>query len=172
MTTLSPEATWLELVEACETAFERLVAHDPKIAKFGRVLGDEQVADRLTVQDVAQMLSLPAPTLLTIAAGAAVDGVSAEAASLPVHDAETADAATQEVPLDLRPVFADGHEPLALILDEIDRLPDGAALVIDAPFHPMPLRRLLGGRGYDSAARQIAADHWRVAFRRQAPPAS
>lgn len=171
MTTLSPETTWLELVEACETAFERLVDHDPKIAKFGRVLSDEQVADRLAVQDVARMLNLPAPSLLAVASGRAVDGVSAEAAPLPVHDAEAAGAATHEVPLDLRPVFADGHEPLALILDQIDRLPDGAALVIDAPFHPMPLRRLLGGRGYDSAARQIAADHWRVAFRRPAPSA-
>jgi len=164
MTALYPEATWLELVSTHETTFERLVAHDPKIAKFGRVLGDERVADRLTVQDVARMLNLPAPTLLAVAAGSAVDEPPIRAAPDPVRDAERSDASMQRVPLDLRPVFADGHEPLALILDEIERLPDGAALVIDAPFHPMPLRRLLEGRGYDSTARQIAADHWRVAF--------
>jgi uncharacterized protein (DUF2249 family) len=171
MTALSPEATWLELVSTHETTFERLVAHDPKIAKFGRVLGDERVADRLTVQDVAHMLNLPAPTLLAVAAGAAVVEPPIQAPPSPAEDAVSTGAVMQRVRLDLRPVFADGHEPLGLILDEIDRLPDGAALVIEAPFHPVPLRRLLGGRGYDSAARQVAADHWRVAFRRPAPPA-
>lgn len=169
MTTASPATAWIEFLLAEETAFERLVRHDPRIAKFGRVLNDERVASELRVEDVARMLGLPTGVLLAVARGHPDGAATIDPPAVP-HDSPWAEAASRRVPLDLRPIFADGHEPLAIILDHVRHLPDGAALVIDAPFHPVPLRRLLGGRGYQSMARSLAPDHWRVAFR-PAPPA-
>lgn len=166
MTAATPESAWIDLLLSEEAAFDRLLDRNPRIGKFRRVLNDEQVAGRLSVGDVARMLDLPVDALLAIVQGRPS---TAAAATEAVEDDAWAESAVQQVPLDLRPVFADGHEPLAMILDQIRALPDGAALVIQAPFHPVPLRRLLGGRGYRSVARAVAPDHWRVAFRREAP---
>src|SRR5512134_792560 len=41
-------------------------------------------------------------------------------------------------------------------------LPVGAGLIIEAPFHPVPLRRVLGEQGFETFAEQLAAGHWRV----------
>lgn len=162
-----PDTAWLELLLSEEAAFERLVVHAPRAGKFRRVLNDEEVARRLSVADVARMLGLSPELLLAVALDQPADGLDRGTPAEP-EDSAWADAAGLRVPLDLRPLFAAGHEPLATVLEAVDRLPGDAALVIDAPFHPLPLRRLLGGRGYPSAARCIAPDHWRVAFRRAA----
>lgn len=159
-----PDTHWIELLLAEEEALERLVGHAPGIAKFRRVLNDERVAAGLRVADVARMLRLNVDTLLAVARGRDLPDPAGPAPEDPADDG-WADEAAVRVALDLRPVFANGHEPLAMILDEIGRLPADAVLVVDAPFHPLPLRRLLGGRGYRSVGRQIAADHWQVAFR-------
>jgi hypothetical protein len=164
MTSLAADTPWIELLLSEETALDRLISYDPKVAKFRRVLNDERVATELRTVDVARMINLPLEILLAVVKGHP-DGVVANISPEQLNDSAWAEAATERVPLDLRPVFADGHEPLTLILEQIGRLPDSAALVIDAPFHPMPLRRMLGGRGYLSAASQLAPDHWQVAFR-------
>ncbi|MEQ9335155.1 DUF2249 domain-containing protein [Thalassobaculum sp.] len=160
---MTPDTPWCELLLSEEMTFDRLLEYNPKIRKFRGVLNDERVAMQLTVGDVARMLGLPAEVLLRVARGqqaGTVEGAPAEPT-----DCDWAGKAPQTMSLDLRPIFADGHEPLAVILTEIGRLPRGAALVIDVPFHPVPLRRLLEGRGYGSVARCLAADHWQVTFR-------
>lgn len=167
MTSPAPETSWYDLLLAEETALDRLVAHTPRVAKFRRVLNDERVATRLRVADVARMLGLAVEVVLAIAQGQQTAGTGTADVGDP-DECAWAEAARDSVSLDLRPVFANGHEPLAIVMDEIERLPADAALVIDAPFHPLPLRRLLAGRGYESAARCLAADHWRVVFRRVA----
>jgi uncharacterized protein (DUF2249 family) len=173
MTTPTPESAWIEVLLSEEAAFDRLVAHNPRLGKFRRVLNDERVATRLSARDVARMLDLSVDTLLAVVRGRSatttVPDAAAQDDAAELEDDARMDSAPQQVTLDLRPVFADGHEPLAMILDAIRALPDGAALVIEAPFHPVPLRRLLTGRGYRSSVQPLAPDHWRVSFRREAP---
>ncbi|MEQ8816882.1 MAG: DUF2249 domain-containing protein [Thalassobaculum sp.] len=160
---MTPDTPWSDLLLSEETTFERLLDYNPKIRNFRGVLNDERVAVQLTVGDVARMLGLPAEVLLRVARGQQA-GTAGGAPAEPAH-CDWAGKAPQTRSLDLRPIFADGHEPLAVILTEIGRLPREAALVIDVPFHPLPLRRLLEGRGYGSVARCLAADHWQVTFR-------
>ena len=69
--------------------------------------------------------------------------------------------------MDVRPLLARGVDPLVQILARVDSLPENAILQIDAPFDPLPLRRLMADRGYDSAPVQLSADHWQVSFRKQ-----
>lgn len=67
-------------------------------------------------------------------------------------------------PLDVRPLLAAGEDPLRAILEAADRVEFGGALVIDAPFNPSPLRRVLAVRGFSSYGRNLGAGHWRVFF--------
>lgn len=67
-------------------------------------------------------------------------------------------------PLDVRPALAAGDDPLRAILDAADGVDFGGVLVIDAPFNPSPLRRILAARGFSSYGRNLGPGHWRVFF--------
>lgn len=53
--------------------------------------------------------------------------------------------------LDVRPVLAMGEEPFGAILAAADVVPEGGVLELTAPFEPMPLYRVLSGRGFAHA---------------------
>ncbi len=74
------------------------------------------------------------------------------------------------ISLDVRPILAGGADPLEQILARMAELPPDAILRIEAPFDPVPLRRLLAGRGYGSSSRQISERHWQVFFKKQDMP--
>ena len=70
------------------------------------------------------------------------------------------------IAIDLRPLLAEGTDPLQTVLERIASLPADGVLVLDAPFDPLPLRRLLAGKGWSSEARRLADGHWQVTCRR------
>jgi uncharacterized protein (DUF2249 family) len=73
--------------------------------------------------------------------------------------------------LDVRPDLAGGVDPLERIVAFVERLEprDGVTgFVLEAPFDPQPLRRLLGSQGFTASLRQLGPRHWQVLFRRPA----
>jgi len=68
--------------------------------------------------------------------------------------------------MDVRPVLKAGRDPLDRILAQVDRMAPEDILLIEAPFDPIPLRRLMADRGFDSHVTRVAEGHWRVCFRR------
>jgi uncharacterized protein (DUF2249 family) len=69
--------------------------------------------------------------------------------------------------LDVRPLLAAGQDPFAQVMSASAKVPSGGFLVIDAPFDPAPLRRVLAGKGFTSLGRQIGPNHWRICWRRE-----
>lgn len=72
--------------------------------------------------------------------------------------------APSEILLDVRPMLAAGEDPLSHVLQAVAGMPLGGTLVVDAPFNPSPLRRLLAGRGFSSLGRNLGNGHWRISF--------
>jgi uncharacterized protein (DUF2249 family) len=70
--------------------------------------------------------------------------------------------------LDVRPVLARGEDPYALVMGAAAAVAEGGELVVDAPFNPAPLRRVLARQGFSSTGRKLAEGHWRILFRRDA----
>lgn len=163
---LAAHTLLVDAVTADERLLDRILANDGRFAKFRKVLNDEKVARVLTLQDVAHMLGVTADSLVNFANGRApvLQGAASE---LPVSGQNDLGPITTS--LDLRPAFERGAEPLGIVLDAISALGPGGGLMVEAPFHPMPLRRVLGGRGFESRAAQISPEHWQVVFRRGNP---
>lgn len=69
--------------------------------------------------------------------------------------------------LDVRPILANGEEPLALILETAESTPIGEPLLLIAPFEPVPLYGMLGARGFEHTTECVAADEWHVRFIRR-----
>ncbi|TAK49495.1 MAG: DUF2249 domain-containing protein [Xanthobacteraceae bacterium] len=68
--------------------------------------------------------------------------------------------------LDVRAALAEGREPLGEIMQLARRVPDGGMMTLEAPFNPIPLRRMLNESGFQDEAWQVAPAHWRIVFRR------
>src|SRR5690606_9163750 len=167
MARLAPATRLIDAMLWEEEIVDRLIACHPSYVKFRKVLNHEHAARELRLADVARMLDLPIDTLLAVAEG----GLPADAPTMAADEPPASDwvePGENSRALDLRPVFERGIEPLAMILEEVSQLGPQEAIVIEAPFHPLPLRRLLAGRGFESCARQISSGHWQVAFRRRA----
>lgn len=79
---------------------------------------------------------------------------------------ERIDAANQ-THLDVREDIRRGQEPLAKIMATVKALGPEQALVLRAPFEPVPLFAALGRRGFAHWAEQSAPDDWIVWFYRE-----
>ncbi len=78
--------------------------------------------------------------------------------------------ATEEmVTLDVREDLRNGREPLRRILAAVDALAPGQGLRLLTTFEPLPLYRLLGGRGLGHEARRLGVADWEVRFFPDAP---
>ncbi|MGE5514788.1 MAG: DUF2249 domain-containing protein [Bacteroidota bacterium] len=92
------------------------------------------------------------------------DRTTDAATKMPAGPPEWLALALDVAPLDVRPALAAGEDPLRIILEAADGIDFGGALVVDAPFNPSPLRRILAARGFSSYGRILGPGHWRVFF--------
>ncbi len=75
--------------------------------------------------------------------------------------------AENEVHLDVREDLSRGQEPFAKIMTTVKALAPEQALVLRAPFEPVPLLAALGKRGFAHWSEQSAPDDWTVWFYRE-----
>ncbi len=66
--------------------------------------------------------------------------------------------------VDARPVLAAGGEPFGEIMAAAANVEVGEALIVLAPFEPIPLQGVLGGQGFSYDAAQLDSGDWRVTF--------
>ena len=134
------------------------------------------MAPRVTVAQAAALAGLPIADLMSTlrrAIGEPEDMATAAAALAP----SVAGSGTRPTVLDrLRVVEVDvrddirrGEEPFARIMAVVKRLTPVETLVIRAPFEPVPLYDVLGGRGLAHWTERHAPDDWRTWFHLKAP---
>ena len=70
--------------------------------------------------------------------------------------------------LDVRPLLAQGREPLGEIRARVDALTPGQGLTVVAPFLPAPLIELLQSEGFASSLERRPDGAWAVDFWRNA----
>lgn len=67
--------------------------------------------------------------------------------------------------LDVRPLFAAGRPPLAVILSAVSRLQPGQALRLIAPMQPLPLYEMLRQRGFTPEPQERDDGTWEILFK-------
>ncbi|WP_448190306.1 DUF2249 domain-containing protein [Azospirillum sp. sgz301742] len=164
-----------------DTSLAKALRADPELAErlTGRLGPDNPLSrllaagnlpvGRIHFADAAAIAGLPVDTLLMLAAGpaaAASEPAPAPAAAASGNDwfaqAERSGAAI----VDVRPLLAEGQDPFASVLQASATVEPGGFLMLDAPFDPAPLRRVLAGKGFMSVGRPVEPGHWRICFRR------
>jgi uncharacterized protein (DUF2249 family) len=161
-----------------------LASYHPHFEKLRFGLLRKVMAPRVTVEQAARMAGVPPETLLGALRTAVGD---TEPAASPVVTPAPAPAVVAAQPAGLaarRPVHVDvrddigrGEEPFVRIMAAVKALGDEEALVLRAPFEPIPLYDVLGRRGLAHWTERHAADDWSVWFYREpktqvVPPAA
>jgi hypothetical protein len=180
MIALNAETPLNDLFEADPSAIERLAGFHANFAQLRDPQARRSMAKLIRIADVARIAELPLETVLAAARGeiGAATGQPPGCAgpdrpvTPPCGTADPNDwfaLAEREggtVRLDVRPMLARGEEPFAAIMTAATGIPAHGFLLLDAPFDPAPLRRVLAGKGFVSQGRKLAERHWRLCFRR------
>lgn len=163
---------------------DRLMAFHAAFAILADPAVRHQQARIIRFDDAARVAGVPVEHLIAVARGeatgpaepppcrcAAPDG--SDDAALPdppvVVDGDWfagAESRPDTQHLDVRSLLAAGTDPFATVMARTTEVPPGTFLVLDAPFDPAPLRRVLARKGFPSQGRQIGPGHWRICCRR------
>lgn len=152
---------------------DRLAEFSPLFRKLRNPILRRTMARLATFADAARVAGVPLQALLDVANGARVQPPSCAAGAGADARADAAPATPEWVrtldraaaaSLDVRPVLEAGEDPFAKIMAVVAKLAPDAALVLEAPFDPVPLRRVLVNKGFAEHAECLAPDHWRVYF--------
>lgn len=71
--------------------------------------------------------------------------------------------------MDVRPMLAVGEAPFAAVMRMAEDVAAGGFLMIEAPFDPQPLRRVLAAEGFLTYGERLGPSHWRIWGRRDEP---
>jgi len=172
---ISADTTLLHLLDAHPELVEELARHHAHFAQLRDATTRRLVAPRVTVAQAAAMAGVPLDELLAAlrrAAGepAGTPGGDERGAPPPAREPKPAALAARPdaalVHLDVREDVRRGAEPFARIMAAVKALGAEQALVLRAPFEPIPLYDVLGRQGLAHWTECRAPDDWSVWFYR------
>lgn len=176
--TISADQFLITVLRDDPPARERLASLLGLDSPLGRAMAQDAVPARLRVAEAARMAGMPLDRFVALLSGAPCElSEQAKAAPQPPKPPPStsqtapndwfaqAEAAGVAV-LDVRPTLASGRDPFSDVMDASTDVPPDGFLVVDAPFDPAPLRRILAGKGFTSVGRNLGPGHWRICFRR------
>jgi uncharacterized protein (DUF2249 family) len=156
----------VEVLAGCHDHFARLRSRTLR----------QLMAPRVTVGQAAAVAGVSVADLVATLQQAIGEPTTASAATAPATPATHAQPRPAEldrlraVELDVRDDVRRGEEPFTRIMAAVKALDPHEALLIRAPFEPVPLYDVLGRRGLAHWTERLGARDWRVWFHRGAPP--
>jgi len=163
------ETSLAQALGAEPALLDRLSALHSFFRRFRNPLLRRTMGRLLTFADAAKLTGLPLDVLLDVANGAEAPAAPASGTDGPAARPEWVDEIdpAKATRFDARAWLARGEDPLDALLRCAAAVGPSEVLVVDAPFDPLPLRRVLGNRGFSAFAEALSEDHWRVYFRRE-----
>ncbi len=178
---ISGDTTVARLLEEHPALLDVLIEYHPHFKHLRNRLLRRVVAPRVTVSQAARIAGIPVTELLgalrrTAGQGAGTDAATERPAGPPAPAPKPAflDALPESnrVCVDVRDDIRRGEEPFARIMAAVKGLREGDALVLRAPFEPIPLCDVLGKRGFSHWTDCHGAADWSVWFYREASGAA
>lgn len=154
-----------------ERLLEVLIAAAPAFEKLRSPLLRKTMSRLATVEQAARIAGLDAGDLLARLNGA-LTGEAMPAARAVTEDLAALPPELRELPaerfhdVDVREDLRAGREPFSRIMSAGGRVGQGEVLRVRAIFEPAPLYPVLAKQGFTHFTERLAADDWRVWFRR------
>ncbi|MEX0736317.1 MAG: DUF2249 domain-containing protein [Bacteroidota bacterium] len=170
------------VLSSCPGTLDVFVAASPHFKKLKNSLLRKALAPRVTVEQAAAIGGVRLDALLaSLNEAAGFHGPNGNGSNTPGEEltgmgetegtnATAAKPDLDEVVLDVRPIIQGGSDPLKTIMKAVRGLGENQSLHLVNSFEPVPLYSVLGGKGFDHAARLIDGE-WHIWFFRRAPSA-
>ncbi len=71
------------------------------------------------------------------------------------------------IELDVREYHKRGEEPFQAIMMAVNSLGPEDTFILINSFEPLPLYRVMEGKGYEHTAEQVGIEEWRITFRKK-----
>jgi len=174
---ITPDTRISDLLGAHPELVDVLAQFHPHFTQLRSRLLRKLVAPRVTVAQAARIAGVPVEALLATVR---------EAVGEPAPPPAPCGSATHEAPAEPRPALLDtlravrldvrediarGAEPFPRIMGAVRTLAEGEALVLRAPFEPIPLYDVLAARGLAHWTERHGDRDWSVWFYRGPAPA-
>lgn len=164
----TPDTVVYDAIKADPGCIDRLIAVSSTFRRLRNPVLRRVMGRLVTFRDAARIAGVPLEAMLTAVNQAQWHG---DAETVP-KSGEASDApawlsgrkTAKQRRFDARPLLAEDKEPLGAIMREARKVRRGGFLILDAPFDPAPLRRVLARKGFVSWGQALANDHWRVWF--------
>lgn len=164
-------ASWKisEVIGRYPKLVDELVAINPTFRLLRNPVMRRVQSRLVTVAQAAQIAGME-PAVLVKALNDAAGLTPPEAQLTPVDDHLEATvppwvgSATVVAEVDARPLQQQGVEPFSAIMEAARKVEQGQVLRLRNTFEPLPLYDVLGQRGFDYWAHQVAEDDWEILF--------
>ncbi|HYD64188.1 DUF2249 domain-containing protein [Azospirillum sp.] len=167
-TDLSAESLLSDALRADPAAAGRITAALGADNALSRLLSAHRLPALIRLDDAATIAGTPVERLIALVRGAAPAPTPAPTpGAAPAHDWFAQAEENCGARLDVRPLLTQGQDPFATVMHASTQVPPGAFFILDAPFDPAPLRRVLAGKGFMSVGRELAPGHWRICLKRE-----
>jgi len=173
---LDPDMLLADAIAGNADAADRLATLNPALAGLLDPAHRHAMTSRIRLGEVARVAGVSFETLCRALRGEASASESSrdpEPDRPSPREGKTADdwfeqAERLSAPhLDVRPLLASGQDPFSQVMSMSAQVQPGGFMVVDAPFDPAPLRRVLAKKGFTSLGRQFGPSHWRICWRRE-----
>ena len=169
----TPDTVVYDAIKADPATVDRLIAVSPTFRRLKNPVLRRVMGRLVTLRDAARIAGVSLDKMLTAVNQAPWTGTDAEDAAVLPDGSDAPDWLDQvdtakQRRFDARPLLAKGKEPLGAIMRQAAKVRAGGFLILDAPFDPAPLRRVLARKDFVSYSTEMAADHWRTWFLKDA----
>ncbi len=170
-----PEMKVSEVLERWPELLEVLVEASPAFRRLHNPLLRRTMPRLVTVAQAARIAGMPPEALVSrLNAALGVEELPMDTPPANESKLHTPPPPWLQTPvgarLDVRPILEAGGEPFPKIMAAARTVEPGARLVLEAPFEPLPLYRVLAKQGFTAWCEQLGAQHYRVHFYRRAAP--
>lgn len=154
-----------EAIAADPSLIDRLSALCPMLERLRKPEERATFGPAFSLSDLAAEAGLRLSDLLLAANAQSPGACAAEIDAAPEEDAPawmTGFRESDAAHIDVRALISADEEPFTRVMATAAGVSKGGGLVLDAPFNPLPLRGVLGRKGFATYGRRLSESFWRV----------
>ena len=155
------------ILKARPDALEAIVNISPRFQKLRNPILRKIMAPRTSIQMAAGIGNCSVNDFYTKLSAFGFDSVNTESINEPVESRPLfmqSIVNDEIIDFDVRPILAQGNDPLKSIMNKINNIQPTQTLRIINSFRPTPLMKLLSDKGFESYAERIAEDVFHIYF--------
>ncbi len=167
MITINANTKISTLIKSNPDAIDAIAGINPHFKKLKNPVLRKILASRVTIREAAKIGKCDIEVFFEKLKPLGFVVNEQENAPLQKQKTEISPGKPFDVQLDVRSDIEAGRDPFRKIMQQLSDMPEGKTMLLINSFEPLPLIRILEGKGYETDVATISADEVHTYFRKQ-----